>query len=550
MIVYSARRQSVATRDVLAALRAPLDRLQEGAAPEKLRDALIDFGTFESGLADALCPERDDYPATLDLAREISMMLARALCGSACDLRIGSAFDTLCRSPLPQHVELSVPEGYAYYALYPEMYLAAARAWWREAKPERVVVMGIRSIGTSLSAVVAAALEKDGARVRRYTVRPRAHPFQRQIALQPEFETELRRRADWHFGVVDEGPGLSGSSFGTVAEKLSELGVPDDRIVLFPSRETDGGAFLNAGARERWLRHRKYCKSFEDVIGRNTGLDISAGKWRTLFFSDQIQYPAVQPEHERRKYIEGVNGQKTLRKFAGLGQYGRRSFDRAVALADAGFTPRPIAIEDGFLVSDFASGRPVAGADMRPELLDRMSAYLIHLARHYSQVTPAPYDELCEMIELNVREGLGERNFSLERFKGAVRGASTVEIDGRMLPHEWMECENGFLKTDATDHNADHFFPGCQDIAWDVAGTLAEFDWNDDAKQYFINRIASHDRSIRSRLSFYAIAYLSYRLGYSKMAADVLCGSPDGARFSALKERYMNMLKRCADERR
>ncbi|MCU1273833.1 MAG: hypothetical protein JWO48_1264, partial [Bryobacterales bacterium] len=371
----------------------------------------------------------------------------------------------------------------------------------------------------------------------------------RRIALQPKYETELRQHADWHFAVVDEGPGLSGSSFGSVAEKLAELGVADDRIVLFPSRETDGSAFLNARARERWPRHRKYCKSFEDVFGNKAGVDISAGKWRTLFCSHQDEYPAVQPEHERRKYI-GVNGKRTLGKFAGLGQYGRRSFDRAVALANAGFTPRPIAIEDGFLLSDFASGRPVAGADMHCELLDQMSAYLIHLARHYSQVTPAPYDELCEMIELNVREGVGELNFALERFKGAVGGSSTVEIDGRMLPHEWIECENGFLKTDATDHHADHFFPGCQDIAWDVAGALAEFDWSEAAKEYFVDRIASHDHAIRARLPFYAVAYLSYRLGYSKMAEDALCGSPDGARFSALRKRYTNMLKRCADERR
>ncbi|MCU1275426.1 MAG: hypothetical protein JWO48_2857, partial [Bryobacterales bacterium] len=240
MIVYSARRQSVATRDVLAAFRSPLKRLQEGPTPESLRDALIEFGTFESALADALCPERDGHPSPLDQTREVSMMLARAFCGSACDLRISSALDTLCRSPLPQRVELSVPEGYAYYALYPEMYVEAARAWWAEAKPERVVVIGIRSIGTSLSAVVAASLERDGTRALRYTVRPRAHPFERCIALQPEFETELRQHADWHFAVVDEGPGLSGSSFGSVAEKLAELGVADDRIVLFPSRETDG----------------------------------------------------------------------------------------------------------------------------------------------------------------------------------------------------------------------------------------------------------------------------------------------------------------------
>ena len=50
-----------------------------------------------------------------------------------------------------------------------------------------------------------------------------------------------------------------------------------------------------------------------------------------------------------------------------------------------------------------------------------------------------------------------------------------VAIDGRMLPHEWLETRMAIVKADALDHHDDHFFPGCQDIAWDIAGASVEW---------------------------------------------------------------------------
>jgi hypothetical protein len=55
-----------------------------------------------------------------------------------------------------------VSEGYAYYALFPETYAATAKRFWAGARPPRVAVIGIRSIGTSLSAIVVEALRARG----------------------------------------------------------------------------------------------------------------------------------------------------------------------------------------------------------------------------------------------------------------------------------------------------------------------------------------------------------------------------------------------------
>jgi hypothetical protein len=47
-----------------------------------------------------------------------------------------------------------------------------------------------------------------------------------------------------------------------------------------------------------------------------------------------------------------------------------------------------------------------------------------------------------------------------------------------------------------------------------------------------------------TRLPFFLIAYLAYRLGYTTLAATALGPSPDGARFTRLTRRYAAVLRR------
>ncbi|MDG2570736.1 hypothetical protein P7L87_24600, partial [Vibrio parahaemolyticus] len=120
-------------------------------------------------------------------------------------------------------------EGYAFYALYPENYLEAARASGLGADTQ---VIGIRSIGTGLSALVAAAIGAPPP----FTLRPTGHPFRREVKADPGLARKLANQAT-SFAIVDEGPGLSGSSFGAAADWLDEAGVQRQRIHFFPSHE-------------------------------------------------------------------------------------------------------------------------------------------------------------------------------------------------------------------------------------------------------------------------------------------------------------------------
>jgi hypothetical protein len=104
-----------------------------------------------------------------------------------------------------------------------------------------------------------------------------------------------------------------------------------------------------------------------------------------------------------------------------------------------------------------------------------------------------------------------------------------------MLPHEWILCTDGrWIKVDALDHHDDHLFPGCQDIAWDIAGAAVEFG----IPAVAITSRLTPEPDLEERVAFYTHAYLAYRIGYCDMAAQALAGSEDGRRFAALKKRY------------
>src|SRR5205814_10346315 len=84
-------------------------------------------------------------------------------------------------------LQIKVPEGFAFYALFPEQYCASFTKWADEHRgnsPKRALVVGIRSIGTTLSALGRAALRVLGWEVSRLTVRPSGHPFERRVELE------------------------------------------------------------------------------------------------------------------------------------------------------------------------------------------------------------------------------------------------------------------------------------------------------------------------------------------------------------------------------
>lgn len=597
MLIYRKHERKEDTRECFAAIRS-LQRRLEVAAPlqhDQVVELLIRFGEFESAATDILHPCVDTDDATTRALRRASVMIGHIFYnswygrGEASKFwleRFSSTFEGLSCivTALPETLSIRTPEGYAYYGLYPEKYLEAAKKFLSEFGRTRVICIGLRSIGTSLSSVVSATLEELGSEADSYTVRPREHRRDRRLSLSARLEEEFRACASCHFLVIDEGPGPSGSSLSGTAQKLSELGIPDERIVLLPTWESDGSQFVSESARNRWQKHRRFTASFEDLwvasgrLGANLTssplIDISAGRWRHLLYESQSQYPAINPHHERRKYLcvpdgfskhsksiisqelavlnaaEELSAPINMLKFSGLGYYGRNKLSRAESLSEAGFCPPPLGLDNGFLLTQFIPGKPLSTSDVSTNLLHTVARYLAWIRKEFPASEGTSYDELYEMVYTNVSLGLENEWLAklegLEAYRPMVNNARVVAIDGRMLPHEWLRTACGYLKADAVDHHADHFFPKCQDVAWDIAGTNFEFALSGNTLNYLIETYKSltKDTDLHKRLPFYSIAYLAYRLAYTSLSARDPASSNDRERFKSVAGNYASLLKR------
>jgi hypothetical protein len=568
MIVYRDQRSRADPHHLLADLRAVTTRSQQVPPHEIVRDTLIAAGTLESAVLDALFPEADGVHPLAGLFRAASTSSGHALWHTWHNRaegarlwwnRLARQLQTIDDGQLPREVETTVPEGYAQYAVYPEMYLEAARQCHNELGPNDAVCLGLRSIGTSLSGAVVAGLIELGWSVRSAAIRPRGHPFSRHPVLTPSLLALLKPREGTHYLLVDEGPGISGSSIAGTAAFLREWGIPDNRILLFPSWRTDGSQLHSDQARESWPRYHQFVASFEDVWLQPDRLsqvfpgvlqDISAGAWRPHVYSDQAEWPAVQPQHERRKYLvfpERAVGTPKLLSFVGLGKHAGPKVCRARRLAQAGFTPEPESLAHGFLLRPFIPGNPVRTAGIGRDLVERVATYLAHLSLEY--VTEPTVSDGClrQMIEVNVAEGLGPS--WAERIPvGAGHGGwceRVVALDGRMLAQEWIQTPTAYLKVDAWDHHDDHFFPGCQDVAWDVTSAATELQLGEHSRAALIERYRqlSGDQTISRRIPFFTLAYLSFRMGYTAMAVSALGNSPDGIRFATENRRYIRLLQ-------
>ena len=385
--------------------------------------------------------------------------------------------------------------------------------------------------GTTLSTIVIDELRASGCRVESWTIRPRGHPYHRELRIDESLASRWREWNGW-FAVVDEGPGLSGSSFASVSTYLDSLGIAPERVALLPSRDPDVAAFVSETARVRWPLHPKFCVPFEDLHLFPGARDIGAGQWRDSADCNV----AVHPRHERRKYLNG----NVLCKFAGYGRYGRAALDRADALA--GWIPPVHELRHGFLSMEWVSGRRLSRRHRDAgRFLSHAARYLAHITHQFPTGEPVAFEPLAEMIAVNAPEAP-----DVNRWRAAVEDGCAVALDNRMFPHEWLETPLGYRKTDALDHHDDHFFPGPQDTAWDVAGFIAEFELDAAAEAWFLQcyERESQDRGVRARLPFYRLAYLAFRFAYADLAMQSLRGTQDSTLFARERARYERLLDR------
>jgi hypothetical protein len=522
---------------------------------------MIAAGELESAVSDALFRDADRADPRAATFRALSTAIAREFL-AACEgrqidpARARRLIDALQQTQLPDTVELRTSEGYAYYGLFPETYAASARRFANEVTPARVCAIGIRSIGTSLSAVVAAALEPI-CDVTSCTVRPRGHPFDRQVLLDASIRDVWRQENQLgaFFPVVDEGPGISGSSFASVVCALAEIGVPRGRIVLLPSWDPPADKLRSTTARRIWTDHRRYVATAIDAGitperafgAHDAGDDWSGGRWRQRLLSDEGRWPAVQPQHERWK-AHIVNERRVI-KFSGLGEYGIKTLERGARLSDLCGAAPPRGLRSGFIDFPFVDGE-IARPPFTSDDAERVGRYIGDRAAEFGCDRATDAAALVEMIQTNVLELLGDDarlgEDTTERLQRSFANAPASDIDGRMFPREWIRTREGLVKVDAVDHGHDHFFPGPQNPSWDLAAAISELELDDAAGQRLADAYtrASGDTHASERLPAYQLAYAAFRGGYAALARDVLIGTSEAERFERVLARYRDRVRR------
>src|SRR5262249_53768671 len=155
---------------------------------------------------------------------DLTDRLAEKLVSPLSPLNVTVLIKSLAQAPIPDVLSVSPPEGFAYYALHPQAFADVLDKVLDLSSPAPLTVVGIRSIGATLSAVTTAAARARGLPAQRITVRPTGHPYNRRTQFSGEQLRFVQKSATGNalFLVVDEGPGMSGSSFLSVAEALEQ----------------------------------------------------------------------------------------------------------------------------------------------------------------------------------------------------------------------------------------------------------------------------------------------------------------------------------------
>ncbi len=462
------------------------------------------------------------YPQPVDLPAPI-VEISAALAGLVNEIEAAYHLPDL-----PLAVKL--PEGFSFHALYPEQYLVAASCWLADHAaryPRRATVVGIRSIGTSLAAVVSAVLRAGGWDVQSLTVRPAGHPYARAVDLGA-----FAPNPDSLGLVVDEGPGISGSSMAATAEALVRGGLPRAAIAFFPGHANIFGGRPLTEALTEALAEALAALLPQRVVQID---NYSGGVWRGHVYADYSEWPAIPNFFERTKYCCTLeSGERVLFKYLGFGSMSPDLVDTAEAAqgllqarAASGIGPAPLCSAFGFVALPWVEGVPLTLDSAPANIAQAIGAYIARTAGPplSDGELQRAIARLTEMLYINTREALGEQAADLTRYRGPTGQRLPPSCgDGRMQPHEWIRTpDSSLVKVDGVGHDCEQTLVGSQPIAWDLAGAIVEWRMDATAAEHLLCAFyaAGGGAIDAGDLQFYRLAYAAFRAGQCALAAEV-----------------------------
>jgi hypothetical protein len=576
MIVYGDHPLRIGLQEFVAGLKLRLSRTA-GANIDERRARLVLAGQLEQGAADADLPCVPQCRALTALAAEGFVRHAmRQVAPGDLSRRMQQQLDAIGRPANNTLLNIRTPEGFAWYGLYPEAYAQAAAQWGEcVSAGARVLVVGIRSIGTTLAAVVSAALRERGLLTTDLTVRPQGHPFDRWTILPPDVAPAE------HAIVVDEGPGLSGSSMASAAEALVARGLPRRTITFCPGHAGGPGLHASPAVRLWWAETPQYSVAWPelrianqpapDLLAQSAQAllgepldgplqDLGGGQWRRHVGEADFSATAVAPPLEQHKVLaRGRSGRGILLKFAGfawapspaaplLTRMEQQS-QRLARLARAGLAVAPLASLHGWLAFPWVEGRRLRARDADRSLLELLRTHIAYAAGPplSSQEAADACERLRMIVTCGARELLGERAADRAARAADAHARAIAHLDaasygdGRLAPHEWIRTHCGVLKVDAGGHDNDHTAVGRQPIWWDVAGAAVEWNLNDEAQHGLTHAFGAPGAVVGA---YYRGAYAAFRAGVAHLCASFCAhDAPERQRFASAVAYYRAHLR-------
>jgi len=569
MIIYGDLEFQTAFTSLVASLRVATERACDGGL-EQLRSLLIQSGQLEQAIEDHYQCNSHSSNDLKQAARKITNAAAEAFCGewtrAALGSRRASRNACVCLEKIGEqlaalrlvedpHLTIKVPEGFAFYTLFPEQYCASTFKWATDrwaAFPKRALVVGIRSIGTALSALSAAVLKSLGWQVERLTLRPVGHPFDRRVEAPLLKLPDLNRAL-----IVDEGPGLSGSSMAAVANWLRASRVSE--IAFLTGHPGPPGNAASADVRRCWQQMPRYFtalselrwhgKTLEETIferflprEKKETHDLSAGHWRPWTFKNKKDWPAVCSVFERTKFLcRNERSHPVLARFEGLdcliGENqtpAKAALKKMHQMAVENLTAIPVGAASGFIHIPWIEGVHLRPADARNvDVLKHLGQHLHAAAEPPLAPTEAAAASarLAEMLYWNTQTLLRPGMAELTRaWAKAARDTEPTRSygDGRVAPYEWVRtADNRLLKSNCAGHQRDHTIIGKQSLLWDIAGIVV--DWNLEPSQVEFLLTSTHLRTMKANpleLGFFCLAYAAFRAGIMVLAGSQLPANP------------------------
>ncbi len=550
MLLYAKQSFRASPRQLARSLR---NRIAEQPLPNlaEARQWLIALGQIEQAVLDSGLSNGGQASAATLMAADLFLEVRS---GSSSGTR--AAVTELVRKLsilesglVDQELEFRIPEGFAWYALYPDSYAQTSERWSLRFEPAEidVCVIGLRSIGTTLAAVVAQALRRRGFRIANcLTLRPSGvSPF---------------RYVDFHgFSpasqniIVDEGPGVSGASMVAVARALRDAGARPDSIHFFAGHAYGPGPAVGPEAKTWWQGDRIWTTSLDDTflggkllpdalasaVEEYTG-ERAAGPaqplgtqgWQALAGLRALPRAVAPIIETPKKFVRLRSGRNVVLKFAGMDLTSQQFWEsqaNAHLVTDRAAVS-PLGRHQGWLVLPWIDGERLSAADAHSQFItEYLGPWIaaVSTRKLHPDEIRAGIRRVADALSAWATRQEAFPVSSIERVAEQVIGevgtaSQPCYGDGRLAPHEWIREPSGTIrKIDSGRHDRDHTWVGPQPIVWDLVG--AEVEWGLDPMRAGelrsnVQSLTGYSCSERTR-AFYIAGYCAFRAAAAHYSA-------------------------------